>query len=537
MQTATNPETKQRYYLDPATNEWVEMQTASVPETGQKYGLINNQWVEIEKGRAQEEAEKMTAFMERVPQAVERGIEEYEERTQALKIGGYEPSVSQKITTAVATAGLTAGDIITDFAITSLPNSVKQGFENLFSGVKDTEAFKLASQAAEKGFEFYETFKENNPAAAATFENVIDVSVLFSPRPDISVLETPARKARAKSSKLNIEKRRKGINQLIAPEELKPNQATEKQGIFGVETWIPDEEASTIVGVLETIPDVDPNASYHHNMRVVQKHIATEAKKLRQFIVKSGNPRIRKNDLALEMGQALEDFKQSSAFRGITPDAQTIVANLAQDAMTLVGRSGTKNTITAMDLLEVRQKFDNMLNESYSGVLEPTSASARTKAARVVRNMLNEKLKQVTPGDEAHHLLNQQHNGYLALDRMNNKRNKEANTTLGILARRLKDAALLPSTLGSLYFTGKTFVEGAGGVAAVTTGAVTGVSIYGLIKGLSKANRVGLYADTLSAVNKLIRNTKESDKLFELKAHRLVLLDLLRGEQESEEDE
>ena len=40
-----------------------------------------------------------------------------------------------------------------------------------------------------------------------------------------------------------------------------------------------------------------------------------------------------------------------------------------------------------------------------------------------------------------------------------------------------------------------------------------------------------------SIENRLIRNTKESDKLFELKAHRLVILDLLRGEQESDENE
>lgn len=47
MQTATNPDTKQKYYLDPATNKWVEIKTASNPETGEQFGLIDNKWVSI----------------------------------------------------------------------------------------------------------------------------------------------------------------------------------------------------------------------------------------------------------------------------------------------------------------------------------------------------------------------------------------------------------------------------------------------------------------------------------------------------------
>lgn len=537
MQTATNQQTGQRYYLDPETNEWTEMQTATVQRTGQKFGLIGGNWVEVEKGRAQEEAERMTAFMERVPEAIERGVEEYKERTDALRIGGYEPSVSQKITTAVATGAATAGNILTDFAVTSLPNSVRAGAERLFGEVKDTQSFQTAAEMAQKGLEAYEQFKQENPAAAATFENVIDVSVLFSPRPDLKVLEAPAEKAAGKASRLRFENRRQGINQLLAPEILKPEDRTVPQGILGVETYVPDKETTTITGILEGIPEVDPKASYHHNMRAVQDHIESQSKQLRQFIVRSGNPRIRKNNMALEMSQAIEEYTKSSAYRGITPDAQTIVANLAEDAMTLISRSGTRNTVSAMDLLKIRQEFDRMLNDAYTGVLEPTSASARAKAARVVRTLLNDKLKALTPGDDARQLLDRQHNSFLARDRMNNKRNKEANTTLGIVARRLKDAALLPSTLGSLYFTGRTLVEGAGGLTAVAVGGTTGLGIYGIIKGLSKQNRLDLYAETLSGLNKLIRNTKESDKLFELKAHRLVILDLLRGEQESEDDE
>jgi hypothetical protein len=105
------------------------------------------------------------------------------------------------------------------------------------------------------------------------------------------------------------------------------------------------------------------------------------------------------------------------------------------------------------------------------------------------------------------------------------------------MAQRLKDAALLPSTLGSLYFTGTAAAGLIGGVGPALAAGTAGAGLYGAIKLLSKQNRAKMYAETLKSINTLIKKSDDPNILFQLKADRLVLLDLMQQEQGSEEDE
>ena len=358
------------------------------------------------------------------------------------------------------------------------------------------------------------------------------MSVLFSPRADLNI-DKLARTARGRSSKANIEKRRSGIQTLVTPESFGPTEVVEERGPLRTQTWVPDEKSSEIIGVLETIDSVDPSRSYTYNMNVILNHIGNQAEELKKFIKKSGNPKIDSSELVAEMSQALEKFKQSAGFRGITPDSQKIVLELANDALALVQKHG-KN---AMGLLEARKEFDRLLSDAYTDVLDPASATGRAKAARVVREVLNNKLMAITPGHEAYHLLNQQHNSYLALDIMTNKRNKELSNMLKRTAQRLKDAALLPSTLGSLYFTGTAASALIGGAGPAALAAGTGAAMYGGIKLLSKTSRRKLLADALAGINKLIKKAENPSILYELRADRAVLLDLMQQEQGTDDEQ
>jgi hypothetical protein len=530
MQTATNPDTGEKIYWD--GKSWVPLETATNPNTGERIGFINGQWTRLSKP-SEEYATRMEGFMERVPQKIEEGRQEYAKRVEALDpLESPMFPFAAEVTSGVATAALTAGDIITDYMITSVPNSVRRGAEAAFNEIKDVEWFKEAMRFAEMGIDKYNEWKTQNPQREALVDNTIDLSILFSPRPDLNI-DKAQRRSRAASSKVNIQERREGIQVLVKPESFGTTDVVEEVGPLRSQRWIPDEKSAEIVGVLETIPKVDPNRSYTYNMNVVLNHIGDQAEELERFIKQAGNPKVDANDLVAEMSQALEQFKQSAGFRAITPESQTIVLELANDALGLVQRYGND----AMGILKARQEFDRLMNEAYVGVLDSASATGRAKATRVVREVLNEKLKQITPGHEAHHLLNQQHNSYLALDRMVNKRNKELDNGLKRMAQRLKDAALLPSTLGSLYFTGTAVAGLVGGIMPAVAAGTTGAALYGGIKLLSKKNRLKMYADTLKAVNTLIKKSDDPNILFQLKADRLLLLDLMQQEQGSEEDE
>lgn len=530
MQTATNPETGEKVYWN--GDSWVPLETATNPNTGERVGFINGKWTRLSHP-TEEYVTRMEGFMERVPQKIEEGRQEYAKRVEALDpLESPMFPFAAEVTSGVATGALTAGDILTDYAISSIPNSVRKGAEEAYNKIKDTDWFKEAVSFIEMGYGKYNEWKTQNPGREALIDNTIDLSVLFSPRPDLNI-DVAERRARAKSSKINIQQRRDGIQVLIKPESFGATDVVEEGGILRTQRWIPDEKSSEIIGVLETIPNVDPNRSYTYNMNVVLNHIGNQAEELERFIKKAGNPKVDANDLVAEMSESLAAFKESAGFRGITPDSQKIVLELANDALSLVQRYGTD----AMGLLKARKEFDRLLSDAYTDVLDPASATGRAKAARVVREVLNEKLKEITPGDEAHHLLNQQHNGYLALDRMVNKRNRELDNALKRMAQRLKDAALLPSTLGSLYFTGTAVAGVVGGVGPALAAGTTGASLYGAVKLLSKQNRAKMYAEALKGINTLIKKSDDPNILFQLKADRLVLLDLMQQEQGSEEDE
>jgi len=530
MQTATNPNTGEKVYWD--GKSWVPLETATNPSTGQRVGFMNGQWVRLSKP-SEEYVTRMEGFIERVPQKIEEGKQEYAQRVEALNpLENPLLPFAAEVTSGVATAALTAGDIITDYVISSVPNSVRKGAEDAYNQIKDADWFQEAMRFAEMGIDKYNEWKTQNPGREALVDNTIDLSILFSPRPDLNI-NVVERKARGRSNKTNIENFRLGVETLIKPESFDTMDVVEEVGVLRSQKWIPDEKSNEIVGVLETTPNLDPNRSYTYNMRVVQQNIENQAKQLEEFIGAAGNPKVNSSDLVAEMSAALDQFKQSAGFRGITPESQTIVLELANDALSLVQKYGND----AMGILQARKEFDKLMNEAYVGVLDSASATGRAKATRVVREVLNEKLKQITPGDEAHHLLNHQHNSYLALDRMVNKRNKELDNALRRTAQRLKDAALLPSTLGSLYFTGTVAAGLVGGVGPAAAIGATGAALYGSVKLLSKANRQQVLADTLSAVNKAIKKTEDTTILYELKADRLIILDLLQQEQASEEDE
>lgn len=532
MRTATNPETGEKVYWD--GNKWVPMKTATNPETGQKLGLIQGEWTRLSHP-TEEYVTLMKGFMERVPQKIEEGKQEYAKRVEALDpLENPMLPFAAEVTSAVATTALTAGDVLTDYVLTSIPNSVKEGAESAYNAIKDTEWFQEAMRFASMGYDEYQAWKTQNPQREALVDNAIDLGVLFSPRPDLDLdIDWLERKFRRRSSEANIEKRRSGIQTLITPESFGPTEVIEEVGPLRRQKWVPDEKSSEIIGVLETIDTVDPNRSYTYNMNMVLRHVGEQAEQLKKFILQAGNPKVDSSALVAEMTAALNAFKESAGFRGITPDSQKIVLELANDALALVEKHG-KN---AMGLLEARKEFDRLLSDAYTDVLDPASATGRAKAARVVREVLNNKLMQITPGDEAYHLLNQQHNGYLALDRMLNKRNKELNNALRRTAQRLKEAALLPSTLGSLYFTGTAAAGLVGGLGPAMLAGAAGGALYGGIKLLSKTSRRKMLADVLSGLNKLIKKAETPNVLYELKADRLVILDLMQQEQGAEDDE
>jgi len=189
----------------------------------------------------------------------------------------------------------------------------------------------------------------------------------------------------------------------------------------------------------------------------------------------------------------------------------------------------------ALSLLEVRRQFDKFLSSGQKTAFDPTIESSKSVAGRYIRNVLNNKLKELTPGDDVQNYLDRMHNLLNAKDTLRKKRAKEASNVITRAWSSVKDVANLPSTPLALVATlgaGTSLVTPMG----AATGAITGAGLYATVNLLKKKNRLKFYATTLSAIDKGIK-AYSSDKnvVAQLKADRLVIVDLINETRQEEE--
>ena len=450
------------------------------------------------------------------------------------RVAGEEPSVAESVFRApelaaigVSQAARVGGATLSSYIGGLLPESVKAGARDLFNQLQETDAFKVAANAASKGYEFYKDWSLKNPAEAERFETAIDVGALFRPRPDIPVQEfgLPSRvvdKAKQASVEAARADKVKGTTKLIEPEVIPGDAIYEETGLLRRSQWQPNQRDQRVIETLADIEEVNPKRSYFYNYRVVQKDIEKSAKSVDNMILSQNKP-IDTGLLKDDLLGAINGFKEDPIFRLATPDAQKIAANLGEIAYELVEKHGTDLN----GVLRARREFDLALRRASSTVLDPESASGRALAAKAIRNVLNETLKKNTTGDRLSELLDRQHNSFVALDAMANKRAKEGRNGIARIFDRVKDVADLPSTPLALTATATAATAALGGAARAAGVAVTGLGVYGAYLAMKPKQRLKAYAELLSGLDKAVRTTTDANLLRQFEADRILLVDLI----------
>jgi len=459
------------------------------------------------------------------------------------RVAGEDPSGAEQVFRApemaaigVSQAARVGGAALSSYIGGLLPQSVKEGAQDLFAQVQNTEAFKTAASAASKGYEFYQDWAAKNPAMAERFETSIDLGALFSPRPDMPDVGLPegvVRGAQKEAREAIRADRITGTTKLIEPEVLPGDAVAEEVGLLRRREWQPNARDQGVIETLADIKEVNPKRSYTYNYRVVQKDIANSAQAVDNMVV-AQNKAIDTDVLTEDLLGAINEFKQDPVFRLATGDAQKIAAELGEIALKLVQKHGTDLN----GVLKARREFDAALRRASSTVLDAESASGRALAAKAIRNALNNTLKTNTRGEKLHNLLDRQHNGFLALDAMMNKRAKELSNMLARSFDRVKDVADLPSTPLALTATTSAGVAALGGAAAAAGTAAAGLGVYGAYLALKPKRRLKAYAEFLSGIDKAIKGTKDAYLLKQFEMDRALLVDLIdQTREETKEDE
>ena len=535
MKTATDPTTGKKVYWD--GQQWLPLKTATNPQTGAKVGIAGGQTFPLSTPSTTPPVlrgfEPEMAARETLKQEIEQFGPEVSRRAQ--NVMGDDPSLIRKLyqapelaliggSQAVRAGGATLSTYISSW----IPNAVKEGAEAAYDSIKDTQPFRLAAQAASLGDAGYQAFKARMPEAAERFESAVDVGLLFSPRPDIPRLDIAKRGAQKKSKELVRENKKDGVTLLLEPVTPEMRDVFEEKGALRTKTWEPQEFDNLVIDTVTDMKGVKPNRSYTYNYREVQKEVAA-AKEATDKMIVAQNKAIDADKFLEDMQGAVDEVLKDDIVRIATGDIQKQLAELSEIVLESVQTRGSD----LVGVLEVRRKFDDLIN-NFDG-----TPNAKSIAARKIRGVLNDTLKDNTRGDKLHNLLTKQFHGITAMEDMLPKRNTEARDVVSRTVRNLQSVDLLPNTVLALSATGTTALGLAGGAVPATIAGALGATTYAGLQTLKPRNAARIYASMLSAIDKAIPLTKGT-ALKELEMDRILIVDLIdqtRGEIKEEESE
>ena len=470
---------------------------------------------------------------------VTEGMKELSRRadiTRSPEFNGEEGqnTLSRNIGLGASQLGRTGGELLMEAGGVLVPDVVKEAAGDAWDVIKQSPYAMALAKAAGWSMEEYQKLAEENPRAAEEFETLVDVGTLFSPRPDLLNLDKKVRDAKASGNRDSQLKEKIALTGLMEPEVKTARTKTEKQGLLGTETWIPDEFDDELIDGLLTIPGINPYGSYHDLFRTLQGHVEGQKTKL-DNLVETQNKKVDLDDLNSELEFAIEDFMNSDIFGMASGPAQEVFQRYVQQAVRILKSEGND----VKGVLNARRRFDKALHESGQS-LEPEVSNYQSQAARLVRNVFNDYLKRNTSGDEVHNLLDQQHKALTALDRTVNRRNKEATTGPSRLVQTIQDNTGI--VIGSSALTVLATASVLAGSPALGAGLGLAAGGTALAKQISRhGKRMVLkgYAELLSATDKAMKTINDPLKLEALELDRMVIVDMMnevRNYEEPNED-
>jgi hypothetical protein len=535
MKTATDPTTGKKVYWD--GQQWLPLKTATNSQTGAQVGIAGGQTFPLSTPTASPSVSDMFGPEMAARETLRGELEQFgpEVSRRAQNVMGDDPSLLRQLYQAPelaliggSQAARAGGATLATYISSWIPNSIKEGAEAAYDRIKDTDAFRLAAQAASLGDAGYQAFKERMPAAAERFESAVDVGLLFSPRPDIPRLDLAKKGAQKEATRRVRENKKNGVTLLLEPVTPEMRDVFEEKGVLRTKTWEPNEFDNSVIDTVTNMKGVKPERSYTYNYRQVQKEVET-AKQTTDKIITAQNKAINSDKFLKDMQGAINEVLKDDIVRIATGDIQKQLTELSEIVLESVQTRGSD----LIGVLEVRRKFDDLIN-NFDG-----TPSAKSIAARKIRGVLNATLKDNTRGDQLHNLLTKQFHGITAMEDMLPKRNAESRDFISRAVRNLKSVDLLPNTVLALGATGTAGLGALGGAVPAAGAAVLGATVYTGVQAMKARNRARIYSSMLSAIDKAIPLTKGT-ALKELEMDRLLLVDLIdetREEIKEEESE
>ena len=476
--------------------------------------------------------------------SLEGGYEKRLEREQTLTGGRHIAPRSENIVTAatgISESIRRGGQIVMSGIATVTPDAVKDEMKEAWAKVKDKPIMQTAANKVLDGFEAYKAWSDENPRGAEAFETFVDISAMLSPKPQPNLSRASKKASRLSRSVSAQEKRRlvdKAMDPRVTREAGYEGEWIDQDDILDSFKYEPTQREQAVRQALSSVEELDPTSNYVKMENVTSKAIADQGKEVVAYIQRAGNPKLNKKATRQFLETHFLDTSDAYGALNLTKEAQSKVKEYTDLALKIIDESD----YSALGLYEARKRFDYVVNQfPTKDILDSTVESAKGVAANHVRGVINDVIKAATPGDKVADSFDRMHHLFRARDHLRMRSAGLADNSIKRAWHTFSDALNMPKTPLALAAT----LGGAGTVAAlvsltpaaIVSGAGAGLSVYAVVKALSKPNRVKFYAAMVSAADKGIKTyAGEKNLLRELKADRAVLLSLLEDARSERED-
>jgi hypothetical protein len=451
--------------------------------------------------------------------------------TLGLGMAGLYQQGAIPVSQAVRVGGETAVSAIKPLIPLEVRNFFGDSFDRLMQNEK-TRALIQSLVSGEKAFYKAVTdspreAEELQQAARNHLGTQFDLQMAFSPRPDLFPISlerqvASSNKAKVAANQARINKRNQATSNMLTPITLSTRDKTEKS-VLGTEVWVPDEFGVTQIQALENIPGFNPYGSYYEAMRVTQRHVDSQKKRLDALIEKNNTP-IEMDFVNQKLFDRLQDFKQSDVYMSMPKQARkywdTAIATAQQIFST--------ESADLIGVLNARRRFDRS-REKLGISQDAELANAQAMANKAVRAAFNDVLKAATEGANVHNLLDDQFRVLTAMDVLNFKRNDEAigviNRTLDAISNHTGGLGRVSTSIIGLAATGATIMNPMVGGAILAAGGGGYVALQ--IQRYGQAAVVKAYGEAMGLLNKAIRSISDPTKVEALELDRLVLIEMM----------
>jgi hypothetical protein len=423
----------------------------------------------------------------------------------------------------------------------------------------ETDIGQAGLQSIIGGAEKWTAFKEENPRIARNIEAVVNVGLLLTPvkgKPKAPIPSTPVKPTNKgwipdldraggrliESGETKAATQRSTyIDDLILPEATKPVREarvprTAQRGPILQEkiyTLSPAEKA--IAAEVKRVPTVSPKKTYLDNHKALDTAVSHKNSTLASLIDEHDASMSIFSLIRRGLGPAMRTLKESPLMVG---DAGAQAQRILQNLWNLIGketgirRLNLGSKVNASQLLKVRKELDAWARSQKADVFDPASLNSISFAMKEIREGLNNSISYAVPNVAVKQTLREQHHLLNGMNNILSKAANQANTRFHELWRSLLHKMPIRSQMTQLIALG----TGMGGLGAAAIGgpwvraaAIGGAAAWAGRMVFTSPNLRIMAGEMLKGVNKLLKTTKDSRVLMELRADKALLLEVLKA--------